>query len=41
LGRGESDGGVSLEVKAKEFINPTAKFATYEEVHARCPKYFG
>jgi uncharacterized protein len=32
LGQGESDGGVSLEVKAKEFINPTAKFATYEEV---------
>ncbi len=32
LGHGESDGGATLEVKAKEFINPAAKFATYEEV---------
>ena len=32
LGQGESDGGVSLEVKAKDYINAAAKFATYEEV---------
>lgn len=32
LGRGEEKSDVTLEVKAKDFINPTAKFATYEEV---------
>ena len=32
LGQGEPDGGITLEVKAKEFINPSAKFATYDEV---------
>ncbi len=32
LGRGEGDNSLTLEVKAKEFINPSAKFATYEEV---------
>ncbi len=32
VGRGEPDGGQTLEVKAKEFINPSAKFATYDEV---------
>ncbi len=32
LGQGEDAKGVSLEVKAKDFINPSAKFVTYEEV---------
>lgn len=32
LGHGQSNDGLTLEVKAKEFINPSAKFATYEEV---------
>ncbi|NQZ19100.1 MAG: RNA-binding transcriptional accessory protein, partial [Bdellovibrionales bacterium] len=32
LGQGEADGGATLEVKAKEFINAAAKFATYDEV---------
>lgn len=32
LGQGADAGGVTLEVKAKDFINPTALFATYEEV---------
>ncbi len=32
LGRGEGDDSKTLEVKAKEFINPSAKFVTYEEV---------
>ena len=32
LGQGQDPGSVTLEVKAKEFINPAAKFATYDEV---------
>ncbi len=32
LGRGEGDDSKTLEVKAKEFINPSLKFATYDEV---------
>ncbi|MEM7647210.1 MAG: Tex-like N-terminal domain-containing protein, partial [Pseudomonadota bacterium] len=32
LGHGEMDESTTLEVKAKDFINPAAKFATYEEV---------
>jgi uncharacterized protein len=32
LGQGGDAGGVTLEVKAKDFINPTLLFATYEEV---------
>lgn len=32
LGHGESHNGVTLEVKAKEFINAVKLFATYEEV---------
>ncbi len=31
LGQGEAEGTESLEVKAKNYINPTAGFATYEE----------
>ncbi len=32
LGQGQSNNGVTLEVKAKEFINVEKLFATYEEV---------
>ncbi len=32
LGHGEIQDPTSLEVKAKEFINPAAQYATYEEV---------
>ncbi|MBK8203523.1 MAG: hypothetical protein IPK68_14760 [Bdellovibrionales bacterium] len=32
VGHGESSGSVALEVKAKEFINPMAGYATYDEV---------
>lgn len=32
VGHGETKGEQTLEVKAKEFINPSKKFATYEEV---------
>ena len=32
LGHGESNNGVTLEVRAKEFINAEKLFATYEEV---------
>lgn len=32
LGHGADAGGATLEVKAKDFINPAAKFATYDEV---------
>jgi len=32
LGRGADAGGQTLEVKAKEFVNPAAKMVTYEEV---------
>lgn len=32
LGRGADNGGLTLEMKAKEFVNPSAKLVTYEEV---------
>lgn len=32
LGQGEEQSDTTLEVRAKEFINPAAKFATYDEV---------
>lgn len=32
VGQGEAFSDITLEVKAKDFINPSAKFATYEEV---------
>lgn len=32
LGHGEDNAGITLEVKAKEFLNAEKKFATYEEV---------
>lgn len=32
LGHGEEKSELTLEVKAKEFLNPAAQFATYEEV---------
>lgn len=32
IGQGEMKSDITLEVKAKEFINPSAKFATYDEV---------
>lgn len=32
VGHGESSGSLAIEVKAKEFINPMAGYATYDEV---------